>query len=164
MWPAARAHNLPMMSTTIRPVTAADYRQWRPLWDSYNAFYRRSGPTALPEVVTQTTWARFLDPAEPVHAVVAEQTGRLVGLAHYLFHRSTTAVQPVCYLNDLLTEHAARGQGIGQALIEAVAEAARASGAPRLYWLTHDTNATAMKLYGRLAEKPGFVMYRMPLA
>jgi GNAT superfamily N-acetyltransferase len=152
-----------VLPTTIRTVTAADYPQWRPLWDSYNTFYRRSGPTALPEDVTRTTWARFLDPTEPVHALVAEQAGALVGLAHYLFHRSTTAIHPVCYLNDLLTDEAVRGRGIGQALIEAVAQAARAANAPRLYWLTHDTNATAMRLYDRLAQKPGFVMYRIPL-
>ncbi len=159
------AHNAAMTSTpaTIRTVTAADYPQWRPLWDCYNAFYRRTGPTAVPEDVTLATWARFLDPAKPLYALVAEQAGRLVGLAHYLFHRSTTAHHPLCYLNDLLTAQAHRGQGIGQALIDAVAQAARVANAPRLYWHTHETNETAMRLYDRLAQKPGFVMYRMPL-
>src|SRR6266850_364462 len=78
------------MSPTIRPVTRADYNQWLPLWDGYNAFYKRTGPTAVPPEVTQTTWARFFDGYEPVHALIAESDGKLVGLVHYIFHRNTT--------------------------------------------------------------------------
>jgi GNAT superfamily N-acetyltransferase len=148
----------------VRPVAADDLAQWRPLWDGYNLFYRRSGPLALAEDITSTTWARFLDSDEPVHALVAEQQGRLVGLAHYLFHRSTTLIGPTCYLQDLFTVPEARGRGVGRALIEAVAERAQAAGASRLYWQTHETNATAMKLYDRVAEKTGFVIYRKLLA
>lgn len=148
----------------IRPVVPNDLAQWRPLWDGYNLFYRRSGPLALAEDITSTTWARFLDNDEPVHALVAEQQGRLVGLAHYLFHRSTTLIGPTCYLQDLFTVPEARGRGVGRALIEAVAERAQAAGASRLYWQTHETNATAMKLYDRVAEKTGFVIYRKVLS
>ena len=83
---------------SIRFVRKQDYEQWLPLWDGYNAFYGRSGATALPSEITATTWARFFDADEPVHGLVAENNGRLVGLAHYLFHRSTTAIAPVCYL------------------------------------------------------------------
>jgi len=85
----------------IRPVTQADHHQWLPLWQGYNAFYGRAGETALPEGITQATWERFLNPLEPVFALVAESEGELVGLAHYLFHRSTTRLEPVCYLQDL---------------------------------------------------------------
>src|SRR5258707_2845543 len=85
---------------TIRPAGPSDYDQWRPLWDGYNAFYRRSGATALPEGITQMTWARFFDAYEPVRALVAERAERLGGLTHYLLHRSTTAAGPVCYLQD----------------------------------------------------------------
>lgn len=145
---------------TIRPVTAADYAAWKPLWDGYNAFYGRSGATALPEAVTRTTWARFHDPAEPVHALVAERDGELLGLAHYLFHRSTTQLEPSCYLQDLFTVPAARGLGVGRALIERVYEQASTARAPRVYWQTHETNATAMRLYDQVAEKSGFVVYR----
>ena len=88
---------------SIRAVVQHDYRAWRPLWDGYNAFYGRHGDTALPEPITELTWQRFLDPAEPMHALVAEQHGALVGLAHYLYHRSMTKVEPVCYLSDLFT-------------------------------------------------------------
>ncbi|MDE2317859.1 MAG: GNAT family N-acetyltransferase, partial [Xanthomonadaceae bacterium] len=106
----------------IRPVTAADHAAWRPLWDGYNAFYGRSGSAALPEEITRRTWARFHDPAEPVHALVAESGGELLGLAHYLFHRSTIQIEPSCYLQDLFTAAAARGRGVGRALIERVCE------------------------------------------
>lgn len=151
---------LPMSNVRIRPVTAADFPQWLPLWDGYNAFYGRSGPTALPRDITDVTWARFLDPAEPVHALVAEGDGTLIGLAHYLYHRSTIQVVPTCYMQDLFTAEAARGRGVGRALIEAVARAAATAGSPRIYWQTHESNAVAMKLYDAVAEKSGFLVYR----
>jgi hypothetical protein len=93
-------------SPTIRPAARADYDQWLPLWDAYNAFYKRVGPTAVSAEVTQTTWARFFDGYEPMHALVAENEGRLVGLVHYLFHRNTIMLGPVCYLQDLFTTEA----------------------------------------------------------
>ena len=144
----------------IRPVTRADHEQWLPLWDGYNAFYERTGPTAVSAEVTQTTWARFFDADEPVHALVAEEDGRLVGLTHYLFHRNTVTLGPVCYLQDLFTVPALRGQGVGKALIEAVYDAAKRSGSPRVYWHTHETNTTAMRLYDQVATHSGFVVYR----
>jgi GNAT superfamily N-acetyltransferase len=144
----------------IRPVARDDHAQWLPLWDGYNAFYGREGDTALDPAITAMTWERFFDAYEPVHALVAEQGGRLLGLTHYLFHRSTTAIAPSCYLQDLFTTAEARGQGVGRALIEAVYEEARRVGSPRVYWQTHETNATAMKLYDRVAEKSGFLVYR----
>jgi len=144
----------------IRFATKADYDQWRPLWDGYNAFYGRSGATALPDEITQTTWARFFDPAEPLYCFVAEQDGKLVGLAHYMFHRSMIAIEPICYLQDLFTMPATRGQGVGRALLDAVAKEAKAAKSSRLYWHTHQTNTTAQALYDKLAEKTGFIVYK----
>ena len=146
-------------SLVVRPLTRADYAAWRPLWDGYNAFYERSGPTALPEEITAATWSRFFDAYEPVFALVAERDGALVGLVHFLFHRSTTQLAPVCYLQDLVTAESARGAGVGRALIEAVYDRARAEGIKRVYWQTHETNATAMLLYDKVAVKSGFVVY-----
>lgn len=144
----------------IRPIHQGDFAAWKPLWDGYNAFYGRAGETALPDVVTQTTWQRFFDDQEPVYAMVAERGGVLLGIVHFLFHRSTTQVQLSCYLQDLFTVEAARGQGVGRALIEAVYKRAAKAGLPRVYWQTHETNVTAMKLYDTVAEKSGFVVYR----
>ncbi len=147
----------------IRSASREDFDEWLVLWDGYNEFYRRIGPTALPREITDVTWERFFDPDEPVHALVAEADGRLVGLAHYLFHRSTTSIAPTCYLQDLFTSEAARGRGVGTRLIERVAEDARAAGAPRVYWQTHETNATARRVYDAIAEYSGFLVYRIPL-
>jgi GNAT superfamily N-acetyltransferase len=148
------------LEVTIRQVAPGDYTQWFPLWQGYNKFYGRHGDTALPEAITQATWSRFLDPNEPVHALVAEQDGQLIGLVHYLYHRTTLSISLTCYLHDLFTTEAARGQGIGKKLIEAVYEEARKAGAFRVYWLTHETNETAMQLYNKVAEKSGFLVYR----
>ncbi len=147
----------------IREVARADFARWKPLWDGYNAFYGRAGDTALPDAVTSTTWSRFFDGYEPMHALVAEQAGRLLGLVHFLFHRTTIAMGPTCYLQDLFTLEAARGKGVGRALIEEVYRRAADAGAARVYWLTHETNETAMKLYDKVADKSGFVVYRKAL-
>jgi GNAT superfamily N-acetyltransferase len=143
----------------VRQITPADYPAWRPLWDGYNAFYGRKDATALPEEITQTTWQRFFDSAEPVFAMVAERQGQIVGLVHYLFHRSTTYLQPVFYLQDLFTLPSERGRGIGRALIEAVCEQAKASGSKRVYWHTQETNAAGRLLYDKVAQNFGFIVY-----
>jgi GNAT superfamily N-acetyltransferase len=140
----------------VRPAAPGDFAQWSPLWEGYNSFYRRT----IPAEVTEMTWSRFFDAYEPMHALVAEKEGRLVGLVHCLFHRNTAMIAPTCYLQDLFTDQAVRGEGVGRALIEAVYERAKAAGSPRVYWMTHETNLTAMKLYDQVAERSGFVQYR----
>jgi GNAT superfamily N-acetyltransferase len=149
-----------MSNCVIRPVERADYEAWLPLWDGYNEFYGRAGATALPREITGVTWERFFDADEPVHALVAERNGALLGLAHYLFHRSTTSVALTCYLQDLFTSEDSRGKGVGRALIEGVYDAAQRAGSPRVYWLTHHTNQTAMQLYDKVADHSGFIVYR----
>ncbi len=150
-------------SLLIRPVEPGDRPAWQVLWEGYNAFYGRSGASALPEAVTEATWARFLEPAEPMHAFVAEQEGALLGLAHVVVHRSTTQLDPVGYLQDLFTAEAARGRGVGRSLIEAVYRWAVREGLARVYWQTHESNAPARRLYDTLADRPGFVIYRKQL-
>jgi GNAT superfamily N-acetyltransferase len=145
---------------SIRFITPKDFDQWLPLWDGYNAFYGRSGQSSLPLEFTRMTWSRFFDAYEPVHALVAESDGQLLGLTHYLFHRSTISIAPVCYLQDLFTSEAARGKGVGRALINGVYEQAKLAGANRVYWQTHETNHTAMQLYDKVAERSGFLVYR----
>jgi GNAT superfamily N-acetyltransferase len=146
-------------STIVRPVQQSDYDAWRPLWDGYNAFYGRKGETALPAEITDSTWRRFFDPTEPVFALVAESEGRLMGLTHYLFHRSTTRIGLTCYLQDLFTLPEARGRGVGRALIEGVYEAALAAGITRVYWQTQDSNTAGRLLYDKVASHKGFIVY-----
>lgn len=144
----------------IRFVVREDFPRWLPLWEGYNKFYGRLGGTALPGETIEMTWARFFDAYEPMHAIVAEHDGELVGLVHYLFHRSTISIAPTCYLQDLFTKESIRGKGIGRKLIHAVYEQARISGSTRVYWHTHESNSVAIKLYDRVAERSGFVVYR----
>ena len=145
-----------MTALDIRPLRNSDRPAWEPLWAGYLTFYRTS---VLPEV-TDTTWARLMDPAEPMHALGCFDRPSLIGIVHYIFHRSTWTIGNYCYLQDLFTAEAARGRGAGRALTEAVYERAREAGASRVHWLTHETNTTARALYDTLADQPGFIQYR----
>ncbi|MFO7169054.1 MAG: GNAT family N-acetyltransferase [Chloroflexota bacterium] len=149
-----------MEQASVRLLTPADRDAWEPLWRGYQEFYN----VDLPPDTTDLTWRRFHDPAEPMYALGAFLQGGLVGIVHYLFHRSSWTPGPYCYLQDLFTAPAFRGRGVGRALIEAVYEAARQQGASRVYWLTHETNAQAMALYDQLADRTGFVQYRKLLS
>jgi GNAT superfamily N-acetyltransferase len=140
----------------IRPVAPTERAAWEALWSGYLHFYG----AAVGDAVRDATWARLHDPAVPLHALVAEEGGRLVGLAHYLYHCSAWTPGPYCYLQDLFAAPEARGRGIGRALIEAVAARAKADGADRVYWLTMEDNAPARALYDTLADRPGFIQYR----
>lgn len=140
----------------IRPVGAADHAAWLQLWQGYQRFYKT-------EIATETsavTWQRFLDPAEPMHAALAWRDGTAVGMVHFIYHRSCWTTGDYCYLQDLYVAEDLRGGGVGRWLIEHVYEQARAAGASRVHWLTHETNEVAMQLYDRIADRPGFVQYR----
>lgn len=140
----------------IRMARESDFAQWLPLWQGYQTFYK----TSIAEHVTAKTWARFLDPTEPMHCAVAELDGTLVGMVHYIYHRSCWTEGDYVYLQDLFAAPQWRGKGIGRALIEHVYAAAREANAARVWWLTHESNAQAMLLYDRIADKSGFVQYR----
>ena len=139
----------------IRDITASDRAQWDPLWAGYLAFYE----SALDPAISDVTFARFLDPAEPMFALVAEQEGQLVGIVHCVLHRGTWSIGDFCYLEDLFVAPQARGLGVGRALIEAVYARADALQCSRVYWLTHESNP-ARKLYDQVARHLGFVQYR----
>jgi GNAT superfamily N-acetyltransferase len=140
----------------IRPLRPDERAGWEPLWQGYLTFYEASVATE----VTDETWRRLHDPTEPMFALGAYIDGQLIGIVHYLFHRSTWTIGDYCYLQDLFTAPEARRSGAGRALIEAVVARARAAGASRVYWLTHETNATARSLYDQLADRSGFIQYR----
>jgi GNAT superfamily N-acetyltransferase len=141
----------------IRALRAEDRAEWGHLWKAYLAFYK----TALPEEIYDVSFARMLgnDPRD-FSGLVAEIDGRLVGLVHFLFHRHGWKIEEVCYLQDLYADPSVRGRGVGRALIEAVYAAADAHGAPSVYWLTQDFNATARQLYDRIGALTPFVKYQ----
>jgi GNAT superfamily N-acetyltransferase len=143
-------------NATIRAIRADERADWEPLWKGYQAFYK----VVISEQTTAMTWARLHDPAEPMEVLGAYMGDRLCGIVHYLFHRSCWTIGDYCYLQDLFVAEGVRNLGLGRALILAVEERARAAGASRVYWLTHETNTDARVLYDRLAERSGFIQYR----
>ena len=147
------------MTLEIKSIGPRDKPAWLPLWRGYQAFYK----VDIAAAVTQSTWFRMLDPSEPVHGALAVLDGKAVGLVHFLFHRSTWTVSNICYLQDLFVTPGNRSLGIGERLVAHVYEQARIAGCPEVYWLTHETNTTAMKLYDRVAKRDGFVQYSKTL-
>ncbi|MET0596960.1 MAG: GNAT family N-acetyltransferase [Mesorhizobium sp.] len=145
-----------MAELEIRPLELADEADWRRLWKAYLTFYE----TSVPEAVYRLTWRRLFDPGpfEP-KGFLALAGGRPVGLVHYIFHRTCWAEADNCYLQDLFTDEASRGLGVGATLIEAVRQAAAARGVTNVYWMTHETNARARRLYDRVARRTGFIEY-----
>jgi len=139
----------------IRAVRSEDFEKWISLWEGYNSFYKR----LISQEVTQKTWNRFLDADEPVHALVAEIDGEIVGFTAYLYHRHTAMVSDVCYLQDLFTNEKFRGRGIGKSLIQAVSDQAKENGSMQLYWMTHESNEAARLLYDQVARHSGFIVY-----
>lgn len=140
----------------IRPMNDDERAAWEPLWAGYLTFYK----TSVPAETTSVTWRRFHDPDEPMFVLGAYVDGKLTGIVHYLFHRSTWTPGDYCYLQDLFVTDGARGLGVGRALIEAVYERAKAAGASRVHWLTQNDNAQARILYDQVADNSGFMQYR----
>ncbi len=146
------------MAPDIRPLEAADKPRWLELWTAYLAFYE----TQLPDSVKDTAFERLLDPARPVHGMLAIRKGRPVGLVHYIYHDHLWRPEGVCYLQDLYADPTVRGTGVGRALIEAVYAAADAEGVPSVYWLTQDFNTIARRLYNRVGTLTPFIRYSRP--
>jgi GNAT superfamily N-acetyltransferase len=143
----------------IRPVGLDERADWEPLWKGYQTFYK----VVIPDETTAVVWGRLHDDAEPMHLLGAYVDGRLCGIVHYLFHRSCWTIGDYCYLQDLFVDPGVRRGGVGRALIEHVYEEARRAASPRVYWLTHESNAAAMRLYDRVADRSGFIQYRKVL-
>jgi GNAT superfamily N-acetyltransferase len=143
----------------IRPVGEDEREAWNPLWAGYLAFYK----SPLTRDISDLTWQRFHDSDEQLFALGGYINGELMGIAHYLFHRSTWAPHRYCYLEDLFVAESARGLGLGRALIEEVYARALAANASRVYWLTQSNNAQARILYDKVADNLGFIQYRKVL-
>jgi len=137
----------------VRPLGPEDRAAWEVLARGYKDFYE----TDVPDAGYEETWQRLLR-AAGVHGVAAWLDGRLVGIAHYLFHATVWSADH-CYLQDLFVDEAVRGRGAARALIDRVASEARERGAARLYWMTKQDNATARALYDKVAVFNGFIRY-----
>lgn len=140
----------------IMQAVVEDRADWWPLWQAYLTFYNNP----LPDDLSELTFARCLDPAEPMQLLLARESGVALGFVTLVFHRSTWARTTYCYLEDLYVDERTRGKGVGRCLIEAVSDIARENGSERLYWNTDGANKTAQSLYNQLAEKTDFLVYR----
>jgi GNAT superfamily N-acetyltransferase len=145
------------MPITIRPLEVRDHAQWEALFRAYIRFYKAK----VSDEVIARTWQRLLGKEDGFLGLVAqEESGRLVGIAHLLFHRSTWSPTYYCYLEDLFVDIDTRRSGVGRALIEATYREADKHGATRTYWTTMEDNAAARRIYDRVAKPSGFVQYR----
>jgi ribosomal protein S18 acetylase RimI-like enzyme len=143
-----------------RDLIAGDEARWRELWKDYLTFYG----TDIAAAVTDTTWRRLQDPGEAaMFSLVAESGGKVVGFVNCVLHLNTWTEKQICYLEDLFVDAAARNQGAGRALVEAVRERGRADGWHRIYWRTQNDNATARALYDTLADGTDWVTYEISL-
>lgn len=143
----------------IRNATPADEAAWRILWQGFLDYYDH----ALDPAITANTWARLMDPACTMKVRLAVVDGVPLGFAIHQHHPSTWVIGSDCYLEDLFVSPAARGKGLGRALINDLIDLARANGWHRLYWHTDATNATARKLYDSFTAADGNIRYRMVL-
>lgn len=142
---------------TIRFVEANDFEAWLTLWKGYQESYQSS----IDDQVTRSTFSRFLSEQEPVYCLVIEdESQKIIGFVHYIFHRSTWSEGNYCYLQDLFVDPAQRASGIGRKLIEEVYKIAEEKKCSRVYWLTQETNYQARMLYDRIADNSGFIQYR----
>jgi GNAT superfamily N-acetyltransferase len=141
----------------VRPGEPSDRPAWERLFRAYIDFYERS----IDDAEYERAWRRLLEDRE-IHLRVATIDGELLGITHFLRHAHTNA-SDVCYLQDLFTDPAARGGGVGRALIESVTEWAREQGCSRVYWQTQAHNERARRLYDQVAEHRGFIVYQIAL-
>lgn len=143
----------------IRDAEPADESRWRQLWAGYNAYQE----AVVPEQVTAATWQRILDPAVPMFARLAVQGGIVTGFAVCVLHEGSWVTGPLCYLEDLFVEPAARRLGVARALIEDLTALGRDRGWSRLYWHADGGNENARKLYDSFVPADKFVRYRLSL-
>jgi ribosomal protein S18 acetylase RimI-like enzyme len=143
------------MAVTVRRIEPRDQPRWRELWDAYTRCYEREPGDDL----ARHAWTRIMDPACPVHAIVAKRDGQVIGIANYLLHENVSALTPTCYLQDLFVDPADRGAGTGKALIDWLVDEMAAQGWSSLYWHTRETNYRARGLYDKYTPHSGFLRY-----
>lgn len=147
--------------TIITPLSTADHSDWLALWNGYLTFYE----TTLEETVTETTFTRITSKSTVINGAIArDDTGRALGIVHWLTHAGTWTRSTLCYLEDLFIAPDARNRGVGRALIEHVREWASLNGSEKVYWVTSESNSTARALYNRVADFTGMVQYQIELA
>lgn len=144
-----------MTDVTVRPIAAGDAARWRELFTAYGVFYE----TDFDDAVLDGVWAWLMDAEHPLFCLVAEHDGQVVGFAHVREQPDTFTAGPGWFLDDLYTAPEARGAGTGTALLDAIAEHARAHGGGTIRWITAADNERAQRVYDRLATRTTWVTY-----
>lgn len=142
-------------TVTVRPVQPTDGDRWRELFTAYREFYRLTHD----DLVVRRVWDWVCDAQHETHALVAVMSGRVVGIANYRrFARPSTGSTGL-WLDDLFTDPAVRGSGVGRALIARLQQIAAAEGLSVVRWITAEDNVTAQRLYDTLATRTSWVTY-----
>jgi len=140
----------------VRPLSESDRRSWTQLWEAYLHFYRAE----IDDRVTWDTFSRLAAGTGPVVGLVAEdESHRLLGFVHLVFHPTTWSSSDRCYVEDLFVATQARGKGVARELLESAFEEADRRGAASTYWETQEFNAPARSLYDRVAHRTSYVVY-----
>lgn len=148
------------MELVLRKLMPADKAQWLELWAGYLTFYEH----ALSTEQTELSWQRLLSSSDGLNALVAEQAGQLIGLAHYFWTPSTWQQNQDLYLEDLFVSPEVRGNGVGKKLIEELIRICKNAGGSKVHWQTHFTNKTAIGLYEKLGKQSEFIVFETKLS
>lgn len=140
----------------IRPLEMDDFADWLPLWNQNNLGIQN-------QAITAQTWARITDDNSPVFGYGAFNGKNLVGLAHYILHPTTGALNDAAYLQDVFVDPDRRAQGIAKDLINAVIKRGKTEKWSRLYWLAEGTNEAAQALYKKIAPPLDFTLHLLRL-
>lgn len=141
------------------PLSELSFPVWEAMWLQYGGPPQFDADRATPDLA----YSRLIDPAFNLHGIIA-MSEHAVGFAHYYFHPSSWSISENCCLQDLFVSQGARGQGVGRALVEAVAALARQRGSSVLHWRARESNGPANALYSRFAQRTEFVSYRLSLS
>ena len=145
----------------IEPIAESQFEALLPMIAAYQRFYEVD---EIDEERNRAFFRRFLAPSEDGLLLGARDGGELLGYACLYWHFSSTRAVETVLMNDLFVSEAARGRGVGRALIEASATVARERGAAKLEWATAPDNHTAQRLYDSTgAERSQWVEYELGL-
>jgi GNAT superfamily N-acetyltransferase len=134
----------------IEPITPEQFERLLPLIAAYQRFYEAK---TIDEDRNRAFFARFLEPSKDGLLLGAQEGDDLLGYACLYWSFTSVVPAETVLMNDLFVVPAARGRGVGRALIEAAAAEGRKRGAQRLEWVTAPDNETAQRLYDTTGAK-----------
>lgn len=132
------------MTAAIRPATAADLPLIAALIRELAEYEKLGHIVRFDE---QRLGHHLFGPHPAAEVLMGELGGTACGFALFFQNFSTFAGRPGIYLEDLFVRPAARGAGVGKALIRAVAQLAVKRGCARFEWAVLDWNTPSIRFY-----------------